>query len=63
MRLYLLLFFHFLKTSYQLVAFVGIKLRNDMNMLGYFGRIYSIFYGNVQNYSGAIIKVNQESSQ
>ena len=44
MRLYLL-FLYFLKTSYQLLAFVGINLRNDMNMSGYFGRIYNIFLG------------------
>lgn len=48
MRLYWL-FLYFLKKPYQLLAFVGIKLRNDMNMLGYFGRIYNVFYGTVQH--------------
>jgi len=40
MRLYL--FLYFLKKSNQLLAFVGIKLGNDMSMLGYFGRIYRV---------------------
>lgn len=42
MRLYLL-FLYFLKTPYQLLAFVGINLRNDVHMLGYFERILTYF--------------------